>query len=480
MSSATEASLPLPAASRRTAGGLYRRGTAILLALCIVCTLVSRLTPFRDVEIIGGLALLSFLALEWRRLGGSQRSLIVAAGAVCVALFAAGRLDPASLRQPLAASIMFASFVSAVGTIRHAARASPTVRRAAAYLFGRAAGARRAAILAGSHLLFIVFSVGSLGLLSEMVRRARLRFGDGGVADEALRSAVRGGSFVTVWSPLALTLTVATETFPHLNAVHYLAVAIAVTIALLLVSMAYQMLVEAPAVAVAVDTGAAGGARDVAALGGIAALVLALIVAVVLLAGLASAIAATLVVPLIALGWMWLQRGRLAPPARAVSTARTAWRQMILTLPDARPEIAVFSAAAFIGTAVGRLVEETGMAHDLLSQGVGSGVVLAAALWIVVLAGQLSIAPTVTVLVIGHALAPTPLGIEAPLVAALALNIGWGLTIATSPVSATLLVAARVSRLPGRRIGLGWNGPFAAVVGLLVSACLVVAGRWLP
>src|ERR1019366_7293302 len=212
----------------------------------------------------------------------------------------------------------YAAFFLAISTLRDAAQSSRLVHRCGQHLVAQPPGRRYAALTGGGHLFGIILSYGAIDLLAAMVMRANTLEAAGGSADaRALRSRrmltaiYRGFSVMNCWNPINLMTAVVSTAVP-----------------------AAPMQVLVPfAFAASVGMAAIGWADDRLSFGRRAARgnlrpatteswtihlrIIALVGLVLLLAEVGSAIlpislvtCVTLVVPLVALGWILVQAHR--------------------------------------------------------------------------------------------------------------------------------------------------------------------------
>src|SRR5690606_25671409 len=101
-----------------------------------------------------------------------------------------------------------------------------------------------------------------------------------------------------------------------------------------------------------------------------------------------------------------------------------------------------------------------------------------AMVWLVPLTGQLGMNPILSVsLIVPMLPSPAEMGVH-PAVLVAAITGGWAISGTTSPFTASVLLVGSYGEVPPRQAGLRWNGAYAIVVGLMISAWVLVLGLY--
>lgn len=183
-------------------------------------------------------------------------------------------------------------------------------------------------------------------------------------------------------------------------------------------------------------------------------------------------------VPVSAFVWMAVQRHRLGG-GLGLRRAATAFRRRSLTFfPGMRTEVAVLGSAGFIGVVLAEMLPRSWVAEQILGLGLAGAGLAAGATVLVVIAAQVGLNPIVSVTLLASVLRdPAALGIPVPIMAA-GLMAGWGLAMVTSPLTASMLMTARLARTSPYTVGYGWNGPYVVATCLLLWLAATAYGAW--
>ena len=155
----------MPALSRTAS--ILAKSLILLLAGAVLITNIGGVKSLADVAVA---ALALFVALEWKNLPRLARIFSVAA---VVSVLAVLWLKPDASAQMLAAmrqSTTFACLLAMLGVLRYPARRSGLVRQAARWLVTRKPRHAYTALSFGGHFLSLLFNVGILPLIGDMIR----------------------------------------------------------------------------------------------------------------------------------------------------------------------------------------------------------------------------------------------------------------------------------------------------------------------
>lgn len=429
--------------------------TACLMAITVSAVL-SSLSGHGGFVWCGGLALAGFVVLDWHAVRRSGRILLlVSLGLTGVALHALPDALPV-LFSALAQGLNFVGLLVALASLRPVMQRSALLARAAIWLTSRPAGRRYAAVTFGGHGLALVFNVGVVQLIGDLLAGAGLHAGKHRIGQDMLLGVMRGSSAIAIWSPLTMGFAVATTSFPALNPVAYFSVGLLLAVSLLVIGCFLPGQARDTTADIS-PTDVGGGTALVVLLAG-ASVLLFSTTFVYLTTGLAFLTIATVLIPLFSAVWLFLEPGAAGErPAPSILMSR---------LGDMNNEMFIFASSTIIGAIVGVTLASHGSEGGLVFDSVLLPPVVLIAIWGL---AAISLPPSVPVILMAQLLAAAPLAAEHALSLALALSAGWALGMLVSPVSATLLLASRITQRPSYEIAWSWNRGYS-VLALILSA----------
>ena len=447
------------------------------LAVVVVMAVLREVAGLQAATWLAAPALVFFVAGQWPRCPRPIRILatVLAVAAACAVPF----VDDlgATILAGFRAAAFFAALFAVTGLLRGAAEGSPLIRRAGTHLIRQPSGLRYGALTFGANLFGLLLSFGSLQLLGAMVQGAER---DAGTAGEerarrerrALTAILRGFANSPTWSPFSISLALGLTYAPGATWQALLPVAFATGMALLLLGCAFDALAgpgAAPPGAgqagswwVQVEFVALVGVMFFAVWAAEVALAIRLIDAVVLM------------LPVLAFGWLVIQRLGHGPGPALRGAARRLGGQVVEAFPGFRTEVTILVSAALAGTLVAAALPADAIADAMRAAALPGALVPVLVLLLVVGGGLAGLNPVVTVTIVGAALpAPAALGAD-PVAVAAAYMAGWGLAVGSSPFALTTLIVGRMAGESGARVGLGWNGRYTAAGIALVALWLVL------
>ncbi len=455
--------------------------------------MVSEIADVARIGDAAGLLLLLFLALEWRHQPRYARVVLVGFSAAGMAGIALSARDPAAAIGLILAGwrrgAALAAFYFALAALRDAAETSPLFRRVGRQLLGQPPGRRYAALTAGGYLFGIILSYGAIDLLGALVSSASGARGptaERAVSARRMMLAVyRGFCTMNAWNPLNVMTAVVTTAVPAAPMRLLMPLGFLVSLAMLAIGWVEDCWRwrghDEPARPAVCDTSWAAPLRLI----GLVALVMLLAEAAdaVLRRGLITAV--TLVVPLVALGWIAAEIRSVArlgataaalPPLPAWLARRAA--RFAARAPNFRAEATILGASGFMGVALGGALSGSALASPLAS--LPPLAIPLAVPPILMLTGQLGLNPIAVVAVIGGALPnPSALGV-APASLAFACMLGWALAVSVTPMSASAITTARWLRVSPWRVSTVWNAGFAIAALLLAFGAIIALSRIMP
>jgi len=418
----------------------------------------------------------SFPRVAWSRRVFALVALALTALAVTGGPAAAGDLLLAATR-----ATFIAAFFIALATLRHAAATSPAIERCGRYLASRPPGKRYLALTTGGHLFGLILSYGAISLLGSLAEGAARSEPDPRI--RALRTrrmllAVQRGFVATLaWSPLAFSFAVSTSIIDGSSWAAALPICIVNSLILAALGWLMDHLVKPPVRPAAPRPSGAGRWQDTLPLLLLLALLMAAVFGLQYVTNIRAVGVVLVAVPLLSLGWVALQldlAGRRVGPGMIASGRDFVTK----TVPDYRAEIMLLSMAAYIGSLGATLLlpwlpDSFGIMTEL-----PDWMVLVGLVWLVPITGQLGMNPVLSVTLLAPLLPPPgSLGIAPDLIVA-AITAGWALGGASSPFTATTVIVGAIGKLSPWRVGLGWNGAYTVLAGLLLSLWVVLAS-WL-
>jgi hypothetical protein len=430
-----------------------------------------------------GIAILAFLLLEFRNQRRYAQILFLALlgigllGVVLaddrLALFLAGWRRGAS----------YAAFFLALTTLRDAAETSPLVRRCGQHLVAQPPGRRYAALTAGGHVFGITLSYGAIELLGAMVMRANTLEAAGGSAEirtirtrRMLLAIYRGFCVMNCWSPINIMTAVVSTAVPAAPMRLLLPIAFVVA-----VGMAALGWIEDRLSGARLQT--RGGVRpDTTERWSIHLRTIALVLLVMLLAEASAAVfqislvaAVTLIVPLIATGWIVVQGWRFAGRGGVLLFGLLQRRahRFLLRIPTIRSEATVLGGSGFMAVAIGNVLPHTGLSPLVAALPPVTIPLLVPVLLIAT--GQIGLNPVAVVALVGAVIPnAAALGIP-PAVLAFACMLGWGLGVTMTPMSSSAIITARWAETSPWTVTTRWNAPFTFSALLLAWAAILAA-----
>ena len=183
-------------------------------------------------------------------------------------------------------------------------------------------------------------------------------------------------------------------------------------------------------------------------------------------------------IPVIALIWVCQQARAQGFSMRDYVGSRVS-QFLFSEVPGYRGEITLLFMAAFIGSLGSFLLVPLVKSWGIDLSSLPPLAILIPLIWLIVLAGQIGMNPILAVSLI-IPLLPTPeaMGVS-PVVVVTAITAGWALSGATSPFTASVLLLGALGKVSPRKAGLVWNGPYALVIGAVLSLWVVVLSFWL-
>lgn len=426
--------------------------TAAFLSVATILAFASRISPSRMAFVVIGLTLTGWAAAtrpDW----ASATISALERGAMIIALF------------------------TALSAIRSAAMSSVEILECGRFLARQPPGLRYTALTVGGHLFGLLLLYGSISLLGSLAaestakeKNAELRFHR---TRRMMVAIQRGFASTLCWSPLGFSMAITLAIVPGASwpvaAIPCIVSAVLMMITGWALDAIFKPRLAAPPPPRMPETG-----RWLVQLRPLLLLLAVVISGVVTLHALTGVevIGAVMVmVPCVAVLWIAIQ-----PKPHGLT--RIAWTGSRLIqfvtrdVPGYRGEIVLLFMAGFIGSIGSYLLVpimgeiDPGILPPLA--------ILVAMIWIIPVTGQLGMNPILAVSLLVPLLpSPDTMGIP-PVALVAAITGGWALSGTTSPFTASVLIAATLGRVTPRQAGIGWNGIYTLVMGVVLSVWVLI------
>lgn len=457
---------------------------SVLLAITTCLAILFEWTADLTTARIASAALVLAIAILWFQIDWSRRAFVLVAIAVFLAGVATLPDWRAAAEAGLRSSIFIVAFFTSLITLRSVAAGSAAIMRCGHFLANQPPGRRYLALSAGGHLFGLILSYGAITLLGGMATASRP---EDDAASAEVRNHRRRRMLVAIqrgfvsslpWSPFAFAIAISTSLIPGASwgsVVGWCAVS-----SLLLVGLGWGLdTMFKPRLSVPPPTRTL---PEGSWAGNLAPLLVLLGVLVIGVAGLYAvaqlrivAIVMT-VVPLIALGWVVLQRQPDDPgPAQRVQAHVAGLVNN--DIPRFRAEVVLLSMAGFIGTMGSHLAAPLVVASGLDLTAVPGWVILMGLFWLIPVVGQIGMNPILAVsLTVPLLPSPEALGLN-PSMLVLAITSGWAISGATSPFTASTLLTGALGNVSATHVGVRWNGLYAVTCGIVLSGWVLLAAQ---
>lgn len=451
----------------------------LLLPAVMVLTLTFLVCRWQAVALASHLLLALYIAAEWPRLPRLPRTILYVSGGMLVTLPWFSATPFQTLFDALGRASWFATFLAALSYMREAAATSPLIHRCGDTIINHPPSKRYATLSGGAFIIGVLLSVAVLNLLGTMVQRANtLAAAGGNVTVHRLRTRrmfnalIRGFAAAPLGSPLTITLALILSLVPSVDWRTVLPLGVATTLLLIIFGWLWDWR-EVPrhlSCLIPAPVSRPGGIQIMLRLLALVFAVFCAAVAVEVLVGGALPVAILLTAPVAAFLWMMVQRRKRGWMRAAGLAAARLRRRSAEQFGCMRTEVCVLSAAGFMGTLIAHAVPDTLFAEMLAALGLHGLSVAVLVLLMMALLPQFGLNPVLVATIILSSMSrPEVFGLS-PTILALATMCGWALSIASSPVATSILIAARIAGVSPQTAGWHWNGWFT--LGATVLLCV--------
>ncbi|WP_420556581.1 hypothetical protein [Roseovarius sp.] len=368
-----------------------------------------------------------------------------------------------------------AAFLVALGLLSRAASRAPDIRKAAAVVANRPRGARYLFVTLGTHIFAIFLNFGAASLMATLLAQTRETLEKQNAVEDLTLSMLRGFGAMPMWSPLALSTIITLSILPEVD--YFQILPYGLVAALLYLGAGYLASrgtrttppsdADQPTLARAMPP-----LQDQVILLRVVARV-ALLVAVAfglhVAADLSMPASVLLAVLGFSLAWWAIQvAARLAPGLH---------RELGATAQSGVNEIVIVSCAGFLGAVIAWFVSSFDGVLPAPPDALVPAIIALVPVGMV-LGGMSALNPIVSasiLLGVLHPLVPEP----ALMWLALAAIIGWGLTAASTPFTANVLITTRIMQLEPAPLLRGGNLKLTvltlAALGLFLATATVIS-----
>jgi hypothetical protein len=461
-----------------------RMSRAGLSSLCVVLTslmaAVHLLGFAQATTVLSGVFLAVFVVLEWPLLIWAARGIVLTALGLFGLFWSLGRTTPDLLAAAVDRAAFFVCFVVVLSVLGDAAGTSKIVRTSGRIIVNQTPGRRYLTLSLGGHLMGVLMNLGTVTLLSTMIHGSVTHGAqtvDQRIRDIRLRrmtlAMLRGFSAVVFWAPTSVTIAIILSSSLQLRWVEILPIGIPALILYIALGWVVDRLTYPRPKVRAIAPASEPWLRPFAGLLGLTFLVPLSATLVSYLLGLSLIGGLFLCVPVIGMGWIFLQYLRAGAGHAAVLTLRRARTRTVPSLRDLRNELTIFAASGFLAVILLPQIDVVWLSENITRLRLGEGVVLVAGSWVIILSALLAVNPLVTAPLVIETLVRLPgLNFE-PVIIAFMVTTTWGIIVGFSPFAASVRLTARGVHCPASEIGPRWNFVFSLCAAALLDLALL-------
>lgn len=469
-----------------TRAGARRKSLATVSLLAIIVgELADRHAGVQAAAFVAWGGLACFLALEVRAVSQAGQFMVGAAAVLGLGTWSLGIVDSAVLARGVDSAAFFALFIGVLGFLRLVASGSKTVRTCGAIITHQPPGRRYLGLSLGAHVLGNLLNMSSLALLGAMVTQASCTgtapHGAGNEQDQRrmLLACHRGFCAVPLWSPFAMTVALVLSLFPALSWSRYAGIGGGFAVITLALGWALDRVsrpVAQPQPALIAPPEPSVSAPFLR-LAGLIAILGGSIFSLSYFAGVRLILAVLTCVPVFALVWRVAQAVPFRSRRQITNTVAAIAHDLTRDLPALRNEVAIMSAAAFIGVVAADMIDPVVVGGLLKRMDMGPALLLALVPWAITAAAMAGMSPIIGIMVLGHVLADLPAPRPPDVAIAAALTSGWACAVSASPFTAVVLIVARLANCSPMEVGLRWNGAFTLLLLATLSGLVSVVAQ---
>ncbi|MGO1121081.1 hypothetical protein ACTL6U_20465 [Rhodovibrionaceae bacterium A322] len=457
------------------------RLSSAVLVVVVAMAVAMELGVSGGSTLLAGAGILTFMALEWRRMARVARVTFLVGMGLLAWLYLMDQMSVDLLVKAVNRSAFFVFFVVSLDVLRDAATLSPLIKRCGKMIIDQPPGRRYAVLTFGGHLFGLLLNVGTLNLLGAMVRRT-VDTGQQGVEDRVRQvrlkrmtlALLRGFCAITLWAPTSVTVVVVLSAIPDFDWYAFFPLGVLTSVVYVLLGWALDRLWFSRGQVPDQPESLRRVIRSLFPLFLLNCFVLGTTIVVSELFGLRMIGALLICVPVIGAGWIIFEYRRAGGLKTLGLARRRITHHLVPGLCDLRSEIGILAAAGFMSVLILSMVDIQYLSQMTAQLGLTQGMILVAALWSILALGVVGFNPIITVAVaVGIVGSLTSLDMN-PHLLALTGTMGWALVTGYSPFAAANRLVSRCVRHSPVEVGMRWNAPFILLVLLLTSAVLLI------
>ncbi|MDE2362220.1 MAG: hypothetical protein KGM42_06035 [Hyphomicrobiales bacterium] len=453
---------------------------AALLALVLAGVILRAYFGWAAAGYVAAPMLVAYIVLEWPRLRGNARALVLVSA--IVAIWAALVTRSAwPILDGLVRACFYPAFLAALGFLRDAAGSSPMVARAGRYLVDQPPARRYVALTFGGHIFGILLNMGGLALLAGMLKQENtLESADGDARRLAIRerrmtlAVMRGFAAMPMWCPLSITMAMLFSLTPGAHWNEYAPYGLGLTAVYLTLGWLFDYLQYPRGVATKPERDPLGWTAALAMLVQIAAITL-IALALERVTKIPFVTHVLVVVPAFALGWLILQNLRLGALGAAVEAARALAERSAIAFPSYANEVTLFATSGFLGAMIPALLPPDAVQAALAGLHLSTQLLSVVIVLAVAGLGMIGLNPMITLTLLLGALAHSPVEGLSPLKLVILSAGAWSLSNGLSPLNGSMVLLSNIVKVPSETITLRWNGAFAGATIALFCAAIYFA-----
>lgn len=444
--------------------------SSILYLAVYVLALADALFHLPAMRTAAVVALGLFIVLE---IGRTARTPLVVgglltAGGVGIGFFQGVAVDV--LVNGLTRTLPFLLLFGSVAWLQVASAESPTLKATRDAVMSQPPGRRYLILSVAAHGLGSGFNLAGISLLAAMVGQQKDRL----LRMRLSRAMVHGFGASAAWSPLFVGTAVILAILPQVRWIEIAPFGFGLAAIFIALTWSMDRLMnprKTASVQAALPVSFPAWARRRLVI--IVAALFAAVIALVEAGGLTIPIALGLIAPAYALLW---RASRAINVSNAVRVAGQMSSRIIKSLTTLRGEAILFSGANVFGTGISAAVgpDDARRAIEGVHLTPEAGLMLLAVG--IVVCGAAGLHPVILIVLVGHVIPPSVLGVE-PQTLAVLLMASWGLSTNISPISATSLFMARITGESVFRVAWQWNAPFCLIAATIVGAAAIAIHR---
>ncbi|MDU8913498.1 hypothetical protein [Aestuariicoccus sp. MJ-SS9] len=445
------------------------RPAPILAALLIAVAaleLLARFSGLQAVQTAAWAAMILVVAFALRRLTLREVYLLSASAVLTVLVLLTQPDPPGILAGALNQAAFLMTFILLLGLLQATAATSPSVAIMGEYLTRQPPGRRYVALNGGTSLLAVLFNIGVVSFLVPLIQQGIRRAAPGDALNpireqRQISALLRGFAWSVTWSPTAFAPLIVAELMPGVERSAWIGYGLALFAALMALGWLEDRIrfraYKPKGLRQPMPFPRTAAARFAAT----TCWFLALVVAFVWAFGESAVFGVLAACPVMVIGWLIAQGGTTALPARLRRIAGTE-------LPGSVNVAITLACSGYIGRAAAGLTPAAEVAEALGLAGMPDWLLLASIPSFLTLISLLALSPTMMAVFMGSFFAALPeMPADATLLA-FSISCGWAVSMTFSPFATVVLVIARASGLPARRLTWGWNLQFTLMSALLM------------